>query len=613
MIPDRAPSQEFVATGSATQFNCEFSAPEPANIHVAINGVEQTTGFTTSATSEGDGYVTFGTAPLAGSTVTVWRETPMKQDRSFGIGSAFYPGQVESALDDLTMMVQEVRGGTVAGTGVPYANEAGHAATADIATALVDGGTASYAANAGNAGYASNAGNAGYATNAGYASNAGSASSAGVASALVEGATAGYAANAGNAATAGVASALVEGATAGYAAVAGELVEGATVGYAESAGYANSAGAFRYDGPFAVENDTAEDNVIVSGGAVVVGNSRYEVPGTGATVPVGYDLYLSGSSYESSGGIAASFGYVYSSGTVESSDPNTFLTRIAHNAGGGMFQQFQFGDIVTVPWGIESGTSVVNTYKGPFWVSAATSNGTTLGVTVRPGVVVVGSKRYDTPWLPYDLITSQLSGTITLSSGYDLYLKGTSRNGGTLWGYVTTNGPVGDQQDGVFMTRLAYNSGGMVQQIQHGEITTVPWGIQGGTTSTTISGVMWPDLARKNSVSAGSAGVAPDGGWILGHMTCNAGNLGNQAYVTIYNGSTVAAATGSRMIELIGGMVASGATSETVSIDAAISIPIPAGGRFEFSENADSNTINWEYLKVHPIVGGEAIEIETNQ
>ena len=158
MIPDRAPSQEFVAGGTATQFDYAFPTPDTANVHVAINGVEQTSGFTVSSASTGSGFVTFDVAPVSGSTVTVWRLTPIEQKQAFGTGSAFYPKQVEKAFDTVHAILQEIRGGTAAAAGVPHAE---HADTATFANRT------DYAGHAQDANYASEAGSAGRAGSAG--------------------------------------------------------------------------------------------------------------------------------------------------------------------------------------------------------------------------------------------------------------------------------------------------------------------------------------------------------------------------------------------------------------------------------------------------------------
>jgi len=164
MIPDRAPSQEFVAGGTATQFDYAFPTPDTANVHVAINGVEQTSGFTVSSASTGSGFVTFDVAPTSGSTVTVWRLTPIEQKQAFGTGSAFYPKQVEKAFDTVHAILQEIRGGTAATAGVPEADLAHSAWRAD---------RAEYAAYAAAAGTASEAGSADTANSASFADTAG--------------------------------------------------------------------------------------------------------------------------------------------------------------------------------------------------------------------------------------------------------------------------------------------------------------------------------------------------------------------------------------------------------------------------------------------------------
>ena len=178
---------------------------------------------------------------------------------------------------------------------------------------------------------------ANYASSAGYADSAGSANFA---------SSAGY-----------VASALASGGTADYA---------SSAGYVSSAGYAGSAGgltnaarttiinsvtsAIEYNGPFAVSYRStglgSAAIVNINGGVVVVGNSRYTVPGSSNfSIPYGCDLYLCGES--APGDVNFAFW-----GTNDPEDVpipySSFVTKIA-NIRGGKAEQIQFGEITALP------------------------------------------------------------------------------------------------------------------------------------------------------------------------------------------------------------------------------------------------------------------------
>lgn len=117
---------------------------------------------------------------------------------------------------------------------------------------------------------------------------------------------------------------------------------------------------YGYTGPFAVHTLQKNGNdltVAIESGAVVVGKQRFPVNEVTSlfaqTLSSGYDLYLVGS--YNSGTSSATFNYsTFGNGSTIPSNDNTFYTRIAGNRGGVM-RQFQFGEIVTVPWGISGG------------------------------------------------------------------------------------------------------------------------------------------------------------------------------------------------------------------------------------------------------------------
>ena len=133
------------------------------------------------------------------------------------------------------------------------------------------------------------------------------------------------------------------------------------------------AAAVEYSGPFAVHVTTppseAEENedpgvyVWVSAGCVVVGETRYDVPAIGANIPI---FFPNGSTLWLVGNISLIPLYRFSfvpSETAPATTSGTFCTKIAENIGG-VVHQLQFGELVTVPWGISGAAA----YNGAFAV-----------------------------------------------------------------------------------------------------------------------------------------------------------------------------------------------------------------------------------------------------
>lgn len=166
---DQVPNTVHTGNGVSTEFSYEFYAPDLADVYVAIDGVRVTSGWTAVRDSDETGRVIFETAPADGTKVTIYRSTPITQEETWSNGQAFYPGTVGSALDKLTMVAQELRGGVVniPGTVVTadsanHANYASSAGSATRATYVTNVSSATRAGSASSAGYASSAGSAGY-------------------------------------------------------------------------------------------------------------------------------------------------------------------------------------------------------------------------------------------------------------------------------------------------------------------------------------------------------------------------------------------------------------------------------------------------------------------
>lgn len=449
---DQVPNTVHTGNGVSTEFSYEFYAPDLADVYVAIDGVRVTSGWTAVRDSDETGRVIFETAPADGTKVTIYRSTPITQEETWSNGQAFYPGTVGSALDKLTMVAQELRGGVV--------NIPGTVVTADSAT------NANYASSAGSATRAT------YVTNVSSATNATSATSATRAS------------------------------------------------YADSAGYV---------GPFRVGKTgyTPPDTHIIriSAGRVSIMGSSYPVGSGSTTVSNGGTVWLVGSS--AAGGLTFSY-----TGTEPTSSSGCFYARIAKFENNAV-QQFQFGDIVTVPFGLggsggggsvdyatnaghattadtathassadtatnagyattadyatnaanaEAAATATNAgyattadyassagYGGPFAASktAAITSGAT--VKVLAGTVVVGPSRYAVG-----------SSSVNVSNGRALWLVGTSSSGSapTFAYSAATAAPT--VQSSQFCMKIADVSGGVVRQIQYGEIATVQWNLPSG-------------------------------------------------------------------------------------------------------------------------------------
>ena len=178
---DQVPKVVSTADGVVSQFSYSFYAPDPTNVFVASNGALVSSGWQAVKVSDSAGYVKFNVAPSSGTTLTIYRSTPMTQETDWQQGQAFYADTLTSAADKLTMIAQELRGGTV--------NVPGTVTSAQWASSAR---IASSATNAGSATRAGSATSAVYATSATVAQKAGSAAYHGPFEATRGGASGGY-------------------------------------------------------------------------------------------------------------------------------------------------------------------------------------------------------------------------------------------------------------------------------------------------------------------------------------------------------------------------------------------------------------------------------------
>ena len=324
MITDQVPKTSvYTAEAGVSSFTYEFYVPNTSNVVVEVNGEIVYGGYEVQpASGNNGGNVVFSSGEIEpGDKVFIRRHTPVDQLVDLDLTSGLYPGVIEDALDKLTMIVQEIRGGTMS--------------------------TVAEAESATRAGYAEEAGAA---ANAGYAEEAG---------ALVAGATVSHAATAGvaNALSSGV---IVDSATNAQTASALISAERSSI-IDEAVSSAGGSMTVAYNGPFALKTDGSGNQMTagMNSGYVYAGGSQYLISGFDSDHTLfgdGETLYLT---MLSSGG-AISSGLVTSPSGMSS---DTVIVRIASRMpDSDETDQLQFGDITTVPWGLNGGGGTVNAY-----------------------------------------------------------------------------------------------------------------------------------------------------------------------------------------------------------------------------------------------------------
>ena len=234
---------------------------------------------------------------------------------------------------------------------------------------------------------------------------------------------------------------------------------------------AGSAGYVPYMGPFAIGsyglNPYSGIDAVGYGGYVTIGGSSYYVAGLSAgSIFLGAadTVYL-----QISSGAEPTFSYVKNAG---SSTDTVHYTALSRNSGGVLIQQ-HYGDIILPDW--PSSGAAGSTYTGPFAVSLNSQS-----VGMQSGFVFAGGTRY--------LISSIEDESLSVEAwGGTVYLTLLS-SGGSITSGLTTN--PSSVSSGTVVVRLAERQDDVMQQIQYGDITTVPWGL-------TISsgGMQFPNYA----------------------------------------------------------------------------------------------------------------------
>lgn len=105
-------SNSFTGNASQTVFTFTFHCLSTSHLQVKLAGVVQNSGFTPAinrvqSTSAG-GTITFSVAPGNGVAVLIERVTPKTQALGFSREARLNTASVETALDKLTLIAQEI-------------------------------------------------------------------------------------------------------------------------------------------------------------------------------------------------------------------------------------------------------------------------------------------------------------------------------------------------------------------------------------------------------------------------------------------------------------------------------------------------------------------------
>jgi hypothetical protein len=122
-------SVTYISTGSVGPYGFNFPISEPAALKVIVNGIliYQTlyTIVPVNNNYDNGGYVTLNSAPTAGQTVLLQRDTPLTQTSEFYDNMPQPMSQFEAGLDKLTEIAQEIVAAAGGGGGgsnlVPFA------------------------------------------------------------------------------------------------------------------------------------------------------------------------------------------------------------------------------------------------------------------------------------------------------------------------------------------------------------------------------------------------------------------------------------------------------------------------------------------------------------
>lgn len=100
----------FVCDGVQTTFPFAFKVLDASHIRVYV-GAELVSGYEATLISGGElgGQITFETPPVIGSKLVILRDVPFNQTTDIQNHTAFLPEIIETALDKLTMLCQQLK------------------------------------------------------------------------------------------------------------------------------------------------------------------------------------------------------------------------------------------------------------------------------------------------------------------------------------------------------------------------------------------------------------------------------------------------------------------------------------------------------------------------
>ena len=106
---DIARSGPFIADGENRTFEYDFTSTSADEISVYCNGLEVTGTMSAITFGPDGGAVTFSYTPEAGDSIVILRNMPFRQLTVIENNTAFLPKIIETALDRLTMMCQQLK------------------------------------------------------------------------------------------------------------------------------------------------------------------------------------------------------------------------------------------------------------------------------------------------------------------------------------------------------------------------------------------------------------------------------------------------------------------------------------------------------------------------
>ncbi len=108
-IPDVTPIVRYVANGTQDTFSFPFPIFASEDLSIALNGAQQSSGFTINgAGNTAGGSVTFDTAPAVDTVITLARDLPIERTTDYLEGGDFSAASINTELDYLIAALQQV-------------------------------------------------------------------------------------------------------------------------------------------------------------------------------------------------------------------------------------------------------------------------------------------------------------------------------------------------------------------------------------------------------------------------------------------------------------------------------------------------------------------------